>query len=193
MNNINYKCVFIGLVFLVFESSCRTNEKSNIGIHLNTLELEEIQGIVDSIDAIVLESTSETDLDSAFKVFFNCYDEIYSSTAIVSDIFDLFIHTQEAALFFDIWRLDWVMNIDSGSRELWLSLNLSDGSFWRCFSEESRKHSKSVSKSYDMVVKRDVRNGFLSISENLNDIEDYSDMERGFIAILIITNTVNSF
>jgi len=44
-----------------------------------------------------------------------------------------------------------------------------------------------------MVVKRDVRNGFLSISENLNDIEDYSDMERGFIAILIITNTVNSF
>lgn len=142
---------------------------------------------------LFLEATGENNLASAYKIFFRDYEDICINSALISNVFDLISHLQKTSIFFEIWLLDWVMDIESGNRELWLSLNLSEGHFWDVISKESSNFSSCVNESYKMVVERDVWNGFIAILENYNVEEEQGEFEKSFIAVLIITNIMNSF
>ena len=180
------------VLFLKLAFSCNFNNTSDLRDSNDFFNSEETLRIITSIDTIVQLTTEECNLDSAYKVFFRNYDSLCASSSLIPEIFDLFVRLQDETLFFEIWRLDWIMDLESGHREIWLRLNHSEGAFWKIFSDNASKFSDRIIESYNMMIDRDGWHGFLSISQDFDAIKNYGELERAYIAVLIITNTINS-
>lgn len=182
----------VGASFLLLAFSCNTNETNDLQDSVDIVNSEEIQKIISYMDTIVQATTEESNLDSAYKIFLMNYDDLCASSSLVPEIFDLFIRLQDANLFFEIWRLDWVMDLESGHRKIWLEFDHTEGSFWKIFSENASKFSGPIFESYNMTIERDVWHGFLSLSQDFDASQNYSELERAYIALVIIANTINS-
>ena len=192
MNRRRLKFLVVGASVVVLAVSCNSIETNDVRDSSEVVRTEELQKIISSMDSIVQETTEESNIDSAYKVFLMNYDDLCVSTSLIPDVFNLFIKLQDANLFFEIWRLDWIMDIESGHREIWLLLNHTKGLFWKIFSENASKLSGPIFESYKMTIERDAWHGFFTLCRDFDTIQNYNELERAYIALIIITKTINS-